>query len=129
MFIGERHWSKSAKGDCLLTPECDGLIEDLPHIIQQCPGLRSTRDGLMEYTSKICGTLPLSISTVILKLSRSDHPKFCNFVLDCSTLPEIISLVQFNGTSFLDLLFDITRMWVFVLHRERLKPLNRWKAD
>ena len=123
-----RHWSTNVKGNCLLTSECDGLVEDLPHFIQHCPGLRSVRDGLIEYTMNMCSNLPPSTSSLILKLSRPDHPKFCHFILDCSTLPEVISLVQLNGNSLIDLLFDITRMWVFVLHRERLKRLNRWKT-
>ena len=77
-----RHWSTNVKGNCLLTSECDGLVEDLPHFIQLCPGLRSVRDGLIEYTMNMCSNLPPSTSSPNFEIvtSRSSevlplHPR------------------------------------------------------
>ena len=41
----------------------------------------------------------------------------------------VVSLVQDVGIEVLNDFFEVTRTWVFVLHRERLKRLNRWKRE
>ena len=54
-------------------------------------------------------------------------PSFVTFMLDCSSDPEVILLHQDMGFSVLEALFSVTRTWAYILHRERLKLLGRWR--
>ena len=77
----------------------------------------------LEYSRKIenreIGALPTN-------LCDANQPSFVDFLLDCSTLPEVIAGVQQHGHVVLHHLFRVTQIWVYVLHRERLKLLGRW---
>ena len=46
------------------------------------------------------------------------------FLLDCTVLPEMISLKQGQGSSVHESL--LTRSYCFSLHKERLKLLGKW---
>ena len=48
-------------------------------------------------------------------------------MLDCSTVPSVISAKQIEGPSLLEQLYRISRGWCFSLHKTRLKLLGRWK--
>ena len=91
--------------------------------------LIEARLKLMDFTLKYCSSLPPEMSSLIFKFTSPTHPSFCKFLLDCSTLPEVVSLVQSLGKDSINPFFDVTRMWVYVLHRERLKRLHRWKSQ
>ena len=122
-----RHWRHNVSGNCLMAPECQYVSEDIVHILQQCPGLFSARNKLLDFTSKFCSSLPTDISKLILELCHPDHPAFVKFLLDCSSLPQVIFLVQSSSTASFTAFFDVSRMWIYVLHRERLKRLGQWK--
>ena len=122
-----RHWRHNVSGNCLMAPECQSVSEDIVHILQQCPGLFSARNKLLDFTSKYCSSLPTDISKLILELCHPDHPAFVKFLLDCSSLPQVIFLVQSSSTASFTAFFDVSRMWIYVLHRERLKRLGQWK--
>ena len=55
----------------------------------------------------------------------------CNVVEDmlffCSSLPEVIRLVQKHGNHVLEHRFNITHLWCYCLHRDRLKILLWWR--
>ena len=121
-----RHWSSNSEGFCLL-PSCLGLgvKEDLEHILLKCGSLAGTRERLCSFTSKHAMSLPHLCST-LLTLTRPDHPMFCQFLLDCSVIPDVISLVQALGEDVLHHLFKVSRTWCYSLHRDRLKMLGRW---
>ena len=122
-----RHWSKDENGSCKLSLQCQGIIEDLPHLLQFCPGLRLVRLKLMSFTQNFSSTLPNEIKDVLMRKCDPDLPSFCSFILDCSNDPEVVLLCQKFGKNVLFNLFDITRTWAFVIHRERLKLLGLWK--
>ena len=122
-----RHWHKYAKSNCLLSSQCLLEDENIPHVLQLCPALNTTRDKLLNFTQNYCSNLPDIMSKLILKLCHPSSSEFCLFLLDCSALPEVISFAQIYGSGSLVPFFDISRMWIFVLHRERLKRLGRWK--
>ena len=124
-----RYWSSNSNGFCKLSPECSIKIEDVQHIVQICPALADTRETLREFTNKYVSNLLPTLSTLILKFCVPSHPNFCDFLLDCSTIPEVVCLVQSLGGDVYTPLFDVTRTWIYVLHRERLKRLNRWKCS
>ena len=123
-----KHWSSSNKrGICLLSRECSDTIDSVCHILCSCPGLQSVRENLLIYTSKFIARLPPPHANVISKLCHPTNEKLCEFLLDCSSSPDVIILVQHFGQEILQDFFSLTRTWVFVLHRERLRLLGRWR--
>ena len=76
------------------------------------------------WTEALCSYWSNSIG--LCKLSP-----ICNVVEDmlffCSSLPEVIRLVQKHGNHVLEHRFNITHLWCYCLHRDRLKILWRWK--
>ena len=126
-----RHWSNNSNGVCLLSSVCQNLgsKEDIRHILQWCPALEDTRDKLTEYTRNKVSNLDAYLQHEILGLCSVSNPSFCQFLLDCSTISTVISLVQLYGTSLLSFVFEISRTWVYGIHRERLRRLGRWNAS
>ena len=120
-----RHWSKNKAGVCLLSEECKSSFEDLPHILCLCPALQPTREKLINYTRSYCKDIP-HLGITILTFLVPTHPLFCQFLIDCSSIPEVITAVQKYGSEALQHFFNITRTWCYSLHRERLKKLGRW---
>ena len=122
------HWSKNKKGLCLLSPMvCRDTVEDIRHILQICPALSPCRHNLALFTEAYSEKIENpEIGTLLANLCDASHPSFIDFLLDCSSLPEVIVGVQQHGQVVLHHLFRVTRTWVFVLHRERLKILGRW---
>ena len=41
-----RHWKPGSNGNCLLTPSCT-VLEDIPHILQNCPAYQETRNKFL----------------------------------------------------------------------------------
>ena len=123
-----RHWDKHSNGICALHPQCQEL-EDIPHILKQCKALSATRLKLSFFTSEYVKQLHPELQDLILEYCRPDHPQFSYFILDCSTLPGVISIVQKLGKDILFHLFYFSRTWAYALHRERLKLLGLWKRS
>jgi hypothetical protein len=123
-----RHWSKNKQGFCLLSPGCSTTVEDLPHILKHCSGLAPVREKLVSFTIKHCKSVPAAISELVLTFTNPTNPMFCQFLLDCSCLPEVIGAVQLHGHAVLHHLFSITRAWVYSLHKARMKLLGRWNV-
>ena len=119
-----RHWDKT-DGSCLLSSQCKGVIEDIPHILRFCPSLAITRSRLQNFTEDYSKTLPGPLRSLLLSLCVPDHSDFC----DCWTLPSIIDLHQQFGTYVHEQMYYVTRLWVYALHRERLKQLGLWKLS
>ena len=120
-----RHWSKNKSGCCLLSRICSSVFGDLHHILVSCPALHETREKLMSFTHNLIPTIP-HLSGLVLSFCSTEHPQFMQFLLDPSTIPEIIESTQKYGPDTLYHLFHITRTWVYTLHRERMKRLGRW---
>ena len=114
------HWKPGSNGNCLLAPSCT-VLEDIPHILQHCPAYQETRNKLQLLTNRVVAELPEEITAKVLSLSQISSPFFCNFLLDCSTIPDVISAVQRYGEELLQSLFYLTQSWIFAIHTERLK--------
>ena len=119
------HWSNRKSGVCLLDHLCSSTTEDLQHILKHCPALKPARDKLIRFTIEYCHQ-HLPIFPLVQEFCQPSHPQFCQFLLDCSILPEVITATQLNGFEVLATLFHITRTWCYTLHKERLKMLGRW---
>ena len=119
-----RHWSGTS-GMCKLSPDCN-TPEDTVHILQHCKSLDQTREKLMVFTRSYCTSHPV-ITSLVDSYCNVRCRLFVQFLLDCSVLPRVIAAVQVHGQDILTHLFNITRMWVYSLHRDRLKILGRWR--
>ena len=122
-----RHWSKNPHGVCLL-PSCQAskVHETLSHILQDCPSLQHIRTKLRNFTLYYINQLNQDIQEIFNLYCTTLNPSFPQFLVDCSSLPEVIQVVQKNGDGPLYHLFRVTRTWCYSLHKERLKLLGRW---
>ena len=125
-----RHWSKNKKGFCLLSLSHQEVLEDVPHILRDCDALHNTRLNLQSFTRKYCQDLPTYISDLILSLTDITSPSFCQFLLDCSVLPRVIRATQeFDTRVIHHHTFNVSRTWVYSLHKRRMTLLGRWNIS
>ena len=127
-----RHWSpKNKDGFCLLSPSssCSKTLETITHILYFCDSLQPTRNKLKLFALKYIEDTPEIRDIVNNYLLHPTDPHLtCQFLLDCSPLPSVISAVQHHGRNVLHHLFHITRIWVYNLHKQRMKILGRWNS-
>ena len=90
-----RHWSNNKAGNCLL-PSCEGLCEDLEHILVKCKALSATRQSLTSFTIEYADRFP-QITSILNAYCSPTHPQFVQFLLDCSCLPDVIVASQSFG--------------------------------
>ena len=81
----------------------------------------------MKFTENYCKTLEIEeVKRLILTYTNTEHPVFCQFIVDCSVLPDVIHACQkFNRGAVQSHLFHVTRTWCYCLQRDRLKVLGR----
>ena len=118
------HWSTNTSGICKTSHSC-GVVENLSHILQDCLALKQTRKKLRSFTTSYCVDKP-AVQLIVQLYCTPGEQNFCQFILDCSVLPEVVSAVQQYGKDILVHLYNITRIWCYALHRDRLKILGRW---
>ena len=124
-----KHWSSNRYGYCLLSPNRQESLEDVEHVLQICPALEETRKNLLEYNEVFIRKLELpEIGPLIKQLCSPNNKNFCQFLIDCSSLPQVILLAQQYGFSVLQSLYEVSRTWVFALYCERLNRLGRWSS-
>ena len=119
-------WSPT-NSDCCQTPSCCDLSvqEDLYHILSVCGSLTPTRERLVQFTLRFSQQYP-EVQEIVNKFCNPTCPHYTQFLIDCSILPDVIEAKQHHGSAFLHSLFRITRTWCYVLHKSRLKILDRW---
>ena len=109
---------------CQLSNSCSASVEDLSHISGSCFALIKIREKLTRFTLDYCEATP-EIKHLVLQFCVPYHPQFCQFLLDCSVLPQVILARQMHGDCILHHLFHISRTWVYHLHRARMKLVGR----
>ena len=117
-----RHWSKNKHGLCL-SSTCTEIEETLEHILLWCPAYTITRQRLMALWYSTENEAAFKIITEVL---NGTPQSLLQFILDCSTIPMVISSSQVHGPSLLSTLFYLSRTWCHSIHRSRLKLLGRW---
>ena len=124
-----RYWSRNPHGYCL-APTCAGkeIIEDEEHILLNCASLATTRQNLVSFTIKCTKTFPL-LSNILLAFTNPTHPMYFHFLLDCSVIPQVVSLAQVHGKEALYQLFKVTHTWCYSLHRDWMEILGRWRKQ
>ena len=120
------YWSNNNDGICLLdTCRHHKISEDLDHILFSCPGLNQTRTRLLNFTSNFISDKP-ELQSLVTSCMYGEKQVFCQFLVDCSTLPEVLHLFQRLGPIVHTHLFYITRTWCHSLHCDRLRQLGRF---
>ena len=120
------HWVPNSNGHCKLTDTCN-TTEDINHFLKICPALDIARHKLCNFTESYCISHP-DISNIVSKYCTPESHLFTQFLIDCSTIPEVIIAVQKSQQNVLIThIFNITRIWCYTLHRERMKILGHWR--
>ena len=124
------HWSRNKAGVCLLSESCSNTVETVKHILVDCPALEVFRTKMASYTANhVTEKVPAEVGAILHQLCSRNNPQLCHILLDCSSIPEVISAVQLYGKEVLDYFYEVTRTWIYVLHRERLKMMGRWNPS
>ena len=120
----QRHWTRNHAGNCLLPTCTPPSVGSLEHLLLFCPALRCTRAKLF----KLCNKVSLEsdeLSRIInLVLYSGDQQTLMQFIIDCSTMPEVIKSAQTYGNHIRDRLMYIGRTWCYNIHRERMNQLG-----
>ena len=118
----QRHWIGES-GACRL-PSCSSPRGDLPHLLSgTCPALAQTLAGTLHYWRDCLSNLPHLLPPVQAALQATPEG-LTTFLLDPSTDPGVISLVQLHGTNIIDIYFRLSRSWIWAAHRRRLQLLG-----
>jgi hypothetical protein len=121
-----RHWSNSdgscSLPTCTLAPTPGSLI----HILTQCQDLRPARQRVFSLWADFIQDKPF-LFNVIKKYTVDASPLLqVQFLLDCTVLPDVITLRQKQGKCVYDSLLYLTRTYCFSVHKTRLKLLGKW---
>ena len=121
-----RHRSQENPQGLYTYPAChaSSKVETIEHILLVCPAFNSTRDNLIGLCTRL--RHPASHALVISFLLSKSFPDLLQLLLDCSTLPQVISSAQLYGDVIYSDLYYVTRNWCFSIHIERMKRLQRW---
>ena len=117
-----RHFTDN-DGSCTL---CNGDISSgsIEHLLMHCSAFVSTRKHLLE-NLKRNKNISERTKSLILSYFR-DGKDTVQLLLDGSTLPEIIRIIQTEGNQILHEVFSFSRNWCYTIHRTRLKLQGRW---
>ena len=119
-----RHFSNNNSGLCVIcTEEVPGTIE---HILIQCESLTNVRMNLVQYLNEDSQISEIVKSLITPVLQSTDVSTIVQLLLDCSTLPDVITAIQIHGETVLEELFRFTRTWCFSIHKKRLQLQERW---
>ena len=114
-----RHWTHNRSGLCTLQG-CNGeSLGSLEHLVLSCPALQPSRQTCIDFLLSVAHEHPIMKTWIMDTLCSIDTTLVMQFLLDCSTLPRVISLVETHGTHVLSILFRATRNWCYSLHRKR----------
>ena len=121
-----RFWTKNIDGFCLLGNCFDlKLKEDIRHVLLHCSALNEKRRRLESDTFRILASNPIYKPIVDSYLFSNDDDLKVQFLLDCSTLPLVITAHQTFGTMVHQALFKFNRTWCWSLHLARQRLLRR----
>ena len=122
-----RHWSGDSSGCCSL-PTCrlDPTPGTLSHILAECVDLAPARQRVISLWSEYLRDNPILLPIIKLYTVGTNSSQFIQFLVDCTVLPEVITLKQLHGQSVHDSLLYLTRTFCFSIHKARLKLLGKW---
>ena len=119
-----RHWTKNKQGIFTLT-DCTGHeVGTLEHILLQCPALKQVRVKMVRLALDVAEVNPIIGDLIRTIFNSEDYTIVMQFLLDCSSIPDVILIKEKFGLDFLGPLLYISRNWCYSLHRERLTQLG-----
>ena len=120
-----RHWALDNKEGFCSYPPCTEMkvLESPEHILLTCQAYHSTRLNLIDAALRTCTS---QTHALFLRHLFSNMANMMLFLLDPSSIPEVISCAQTYGENIYNDIFYIGRTWCYSLHRERSKRLGRW---
>ena len=118
-----RHWTQES-GACRLTG-CGIAPGDVAHLLSgECPALQPYLATTLKHLLDMLAPDPHLLSPVMSALN-GDRESVTRFLLDPSTDPSVIRLVQIHGQeAVLVPLFKVARAWVWSAHRTRMRMLG-----
>ena len=116
------HWSQNPNGYCL-SQTCTNKVETVEHILIHCDAYNDSKAKLY---SLWLSTINPVVYKLVLEALSSPIKYLLQFILDCSSLPSVISATQKHGRVILEEVFYLTRTWCFIIHRQRMRMLGRW---
>ena len=118
-----RHWTQES-GACRL-PGCGQVPGDVAHLLSgECPALQPYLATTLDHIPDMLGHHPDLLYPVLSAL-HGDREAVTTFLLDPSTDPCVIKLVQQHGQGpVLHPLFRVCRAWVWCAHRTRMRMLG-----
>ena len=121
-----RHWSLTNPRGLCLYPRCHEKqeVESIEHILLYCPAYKQTRVKLISLCLRTKNHTTHKIVTNIL-LSGSET-KIMQLLLDCSVIPDVISLAQLYGEDLYRDIFYLGRTWCYSIYRDHMKRLGKW---
>ena len=118
-----RHWTGES-GACRL-PGCGHVPGDVAHLLSaECPALQPHLAATLPHLIAMLSPNKELLSP-LLKAMTSDRDTATSFLLDPSTNPIVIALVQQHGQGpVLGPLFQVSRAWIWSAHRARMRLLG-----
>ena len=123
-----RHWSGDTSGACRV-PGCSGDTPGtLLHLATgECPGLSGATQQATAHWADFVISHP-HLSPLLKEAAESDREAFLSFLLDPTTQPTVLALVQTHGQEVIDQVCMLTRTWLYFQHRARFRALGLWDA-
>ena len=122
-----RHWTSNKAGTCTLPGCADDSIGSVEHILLKCSALQLTRQKMLNLAQCVASSYPPVKDVIAKALSSQDHKETMQFLLDCSCLPQVVTLQQMYGCEPLQYLFYVTRTWCYSIHRRRMDLLGLYQ--
>ena len=123
-----RFWTPENREGFCLQSECFNLkkLEDVRHILLLCSAYNCERRRLFALATKSAQNFPLRKPILDEYLFNCSDVKIqLQFLLDCSSLPLVVTARQLFGDHTLQHLFKFTRTWCFMIHKKRMTSLGR----
>ena len=118
-----RHWMQNQSWLCTI-PGFIGLdIGSLEHYLLFCPALSPARSKVISLLKKVTAESDL-IGNIIEKVFTNQTPEhIVQFLLDCTSFPDIILLEQSGNIALVERIFHVGRTWCYTMHRSRMNKL------
>ena len=121
-----KHWSYDNPAGLCTFPSCldQCLVESNEHILIHCPAYKTARENMFTLSIKV--NCPVSRSLILGILLSASEQLMMQFLLDCSSIPEVIHAATNYSEAVYNNIFYISRTWCFTIHKERMKRLCKW---
>ena len=96
------------------------------HILTECVDLAPARQRVFNMWADYIRDKPFLLPIIRKYTVLCTTTEQVQFILDCSVLPDVITLWQKQGSNVHDSLFYLTRTLCFSVYKARQKLLGKW---